>query len=56
MTTQPLVIIPCGGKKADGPRPARDLYIGSYFRACLATALAVVLPTASASCPPSTAC
>lgn len=41
MTTQPLVIIPCGGKKADGPRPARDLYIGSYFRACLATALAV---------------
>ncbi len=29
----PLVLIPCGGKKAETPAPARDLYIGSQFKA-----------------------
>jgi len=37
----PLVVIPCGGKKADRTLPAHQLYVGSYFRACLNAALAI---------------
>ena len=35
------VVRRCGGKKADQPLPARQLYVGSYFRACLNTAPAI---------------
>lgn len=35
-----LLVIPCGGKKADHPCPAREMYTGPYFRACLGYALA----------------
>lgn len=33
-----VVIIPCGGRKLSGTHPARELYCGPYFRACLTTA------------------
>lgn len=39
-----LVIIPCGGKKDDRPRPAINLYQGSYFKACARFALSIVKP------------
>lgn len=39
MTTQPLVVIPCGGRKLAHAAPAAELYTGSYFRAALAAAL-----------------
>jgi hypothetical protein len=35
------VIVPCGAKKAASPAPARELYRGSYFRACWAWAASV---------------
>ena len=38
-----MVIVACGAKKLDRPARARDLYVGSYFRACLAYALAIAL-------------
>lgn len=37
-----IVVIPCGGKKADKACKARDLYIGSYHKACQQYALALV--------------
>ncbi|MFF2088533.1 DUF6884 domain-containing protein [Nocardia sp. NPDC058176] len=37
--TGPLVLVACGARKADHPRPARDLYTGSYTRMCLQAAL-----------------
>lgn len=37
------VIIPCGGRKLDRRAPAVELYIGSYFRACLNYARARVV-------------
>ncbi|WP_439082106.1 DUF6884 domain-containing protein [Streptomyces sp. WL006] len=33
-----VVVIPCSGAKRDAPAPAGELYIGSYHRACRATA------------------
>src|SRR5262245_25278639 len=36
-----MVIVACGAKKLDRAARARDLYLGSYFRACLAYALAI---------------
>jgi len=30
-----LAIIPCGARKREGRHAARDLYVGSYFRAAL---------------------
>src|SRR5262245_7291325 len=36
-----MVIVACGAKKLDRAARARDLYVGSYFRACLAYALAI---------------
>ena len=41
---RPLVVIPCGGAKADHPAPARELYVGGYFRAALGAALALTSP------------
>jgi hypothetical protein len=38
--TARLVVISCGAAKAATPQPPAQLYTGSYFRACLATALA----------------
>lgn len=35
----PVVIIPCGQKKARTPQPAARLYQGPYFTACLRYAL-----------------
>jgi len=32
------VVIPCGAKKADGPRRAGQFYLGSYHKQCLAWA------------------
>jgi cytoplasmic iron level regulating protein YaaA (DUF328/UPF0246 family) len=40
----PLIIIPCGGKKALIPQPAQSLYVGGYFRQCLNYALAKTTP------------
>lgn len=34
----PLVIVPCGGKKADHSARAGQMYLGSYHRACRAAA------------------
>ncbi|MGC4947745.1 DUF6884 domain-containing protein [Streptomyces sp. DT224] len=34
----PVVVIPCSGKKLTVPAPAGELYLGSYHRACRATA------------------
>jgi hypothetical protein len=34
-----IVIVACGAKKIDREARARDLYVGSYFKACLAYAL-----------------
>ena len=39
-----LVIIPCGGKKAEEPKPAINLYQGSYFKACARFALSIAKP------------
>lgn len=39
--TDRLVVIGCGQRKAASPQPPHLLYTGSYFRACLATALAM---------------
>lgn len=39
-----LIIIPCGGKKADQPKPAVNLYQGSYFKACARYALSIAKP------------
>lgn len=36
-----LVIIPCGNKKALEPKPAINLYEGSYFKACARYALSI---------------
>ncbi|WP_228994709.1 DUF6884 domain-containing protein [Streptomyces sp. DH8] len=33
-----IVVIPCSGAKRDVPAPAGELYLGSYHRACRATA------------------
>ena len=30
-----LAVIPCGARKREGCHPARDLYVGPYFRAAL---------------------
>lgn len=35
-----IVIVACGAKKLDRAARARDLYVGPYFKACLAYALA----------------
>lgn len=37
----PLVIVPCGARKLPERAPARDLYVGPYFRAALAWAESV---------------
>jgi len=34
-----IVVVACGAKKLDRPASARLLYVGPYFRACLAYAL-----------------
>ena len=39
-----IVILSCGKAKAASIRPARALYTGCYFRACLAHALSVSPP------------
>src|SRR5262245_34672112 len=36
-----MVIVACGAKKLDRAARARDLYVGPYFRACLAYALKI---------------
>jgi hypothetical protein len=36
-----MMIVACGAKKLDREARARDLYVGSYFKACLAYALAI---------------
>ncbi|MBA0053469.1 hypothetical protein E0L36_22095 [Streptomyces sp. AJS327] len=36
-----VYVIPCSGKKLDHAAPARELYRGSYFRACWRTAAAL---------------
>ena len=36
-----MLIIACGAKKLDRTACARDLYVGAYFKACLAYALAL---------------
>jgi hypothetical protein len=36
-----MVIVACGAKKLDREARARDLYVGSYFKACLAYALKI---------------
>lgn len=38
MTRHDLTVIPCGGAKRTQACPARQLYIGGYFRQALATA------------------
>jgi hypothetical protein len=40
----PLVIIPCGAAKRDYPCEAHEMYVGTYFRACLRWALSVTRP------------
>lgn len=40
----PLVVIGCGAGKLDRPAPAAELYTGTYFRECLATARAIADP------------
>lgn len=40
----PLVVIGCGAGKLDHPAPAAELYTGTYFRECLATARAIADP------------
>jgi len=42
--TSPLVIIPCGGKKAGHRTQARSLYRGAYFRAGLTAARRLTSP------------
>ncbi|MFJ6014499.1 DUF6884 domain-containing protein [Streptomyces sp. NPDC092952] len=37
-STTRVVVIPCSGKKKDSPAPAGEMYLGSYHRACRATA------------------
>lgn len=37
-----LVIIPCGGAKADKPCTAGEMYVGGYHKACQTYALALV--------------
>lgn len=37
----PVVVISCGGAKADRPAPIAELYTGSYFRAALRAARAL---------------
>jgi hypothetical protein len=39
-----LIVIPCGYRKQRAACAASDLYTGSYFRSCLAFALACVEP------------
>jgi hypothetical protein len=39
-----IVIVACGAKKLDRPARARDLYVGPYFKACLAYALTLAKP------------
>ena len=39
-----IVIIPCGGKKREMPCAAGNLYIGPYFKGCMAYALSKVGP------------
>jgi hypothetical protein len=36
-----IVIIGCGARKLAEPAPAADMYVGPYFRSCLATATAI---------------
>ena len=36
-----MIIVACGARKHHEPAPARDLYRGAYFRACLAYALRI---------------
>jgi len=36
-----LILVGCGGRKLDHPDQPARLYVGSYFTACLDTALAV---------------
>lgn len=38
-----MVIVACGAKKLDREARARDLYVGPYFKTCLAYALAIAL-------------
>ena len=42
--TKPIIIIPCGAKKRNGTYPAKELYTGVYFRACLKWALSIIEP------------
>ncbi len=44
MNAPGIVIIGCGARKLDRPAPARSMYVGPYFRACLATAEAITDP------------
>ena len=30
-----IVLVTCGSKKNPGTHPAKDLYVGTYFRACM---------------------
>ena len=41
---QPLVIVPCGGRKLTVPAPAGQLYTGSYHRACRRAAAGLTGP------------
>lgn len=43
-TNGPLVVVPCSGKKATHPAPARDLYLGSLYRLAMAAAVEVTAP------------
>jgi hypothetical protein len=36
-----VVLVGCGARKTSHPATAADLYTGTYFRACLSTALAI---------------
>lgn len=40
-----MVIVACGAKKLEEAAPARKLYTGPYFKACLAYALEIVKPS-----------
>jgi len=41
---QPLVIVPCGGRKLSTPAPAGEIYTGSYHVACRRAAAALADP------------
>lgn len=43
-TNDTIVVISCGARKRPGIHPAKALYTGAYFRACLGWALSVAKP------------